>query len=480
MIQSLADFLHIPEAEFLKYGCFNGFVNQDTPLFLSPYLLRRYRVGDFENAYDSVMEHFQEIFTLLAQSRGEDKAWRAAVDRLKYQEVREIGLGYSRLGIQGRAPSGSNKLRLLSGLKNLIDMHLTNPEEIAAVTIFEDHLGPDQMSDLLASNIKRHLARYSQTTLLLMGIDRSRLRRWRIRKETVFLPEHPYCKGKPILLVPVAILSALPRVSSLQKLPLLFSVGSAARRELRELITGVAKNVVRSVRTAAIRDRLSQKPELLREVIKAYGLELSKPYDLQNDPLGIVAWYGDATAMLKELPRATTGKVQTGIQLRTFIFELIAGIRRLVEKQGYWKTMYRTSGNGSARAPMRETSINLILGMLMERECGEAGVDLNMAPGVGNGEPDFKFSVGPLKGIVEVKRLAHSRLLSGALAQVVKYAEADAFDPLILLVVNNGGSLQRLERLKDRLNRDETLAPLHIALEYINGASQLSPSKDRG
>lgn len=478
MVQSLADFLHIPEAEFSKHGCFNGFVNQDTPLFLSPYLLKRHRVGDFENAYESVMEHFQEIFTILAQSRGDDDAWRDAIARLKYQEVREIGLGYSRLGIQGRAPSKSTKLRLLSGLKHLIDLHMTNPEDMAAVAIFEDHLGPDQMSDLLASNIKRHLARYTQTALLLMGIDRSRLRRWRIRKETVFLPEHPYCKGKPILLLPVAILSALPRVSSLQTLPTLFPARSMARKELRELITGVARNVARSARTAAIRARLAEKPHLLREVLKAYGLELSKPYDLENDPLGIVAWYGEATTMLKELPRVSPGKVLTRNQLRIFILELIARIRKLIEKQGYWRTLYRrASGKENERAPLRETSINLMLGMLMERDCQEAGIDLNLAPGVANGEPDFKFSVGPIKGLIEVKRLTHPKLISDALAQVARYAEADVFDPLVLLVVNNGGDPQRLKKLKARA---EMLSAPHIEVEYINGSTRLVPSEEPG
>lgn len=477
MIQSIADFLRIPEDAFAQLGCFNGFVNQDAPLFLSPYLLKQYRQGDFEAAYGSVVSHITRILDLLKESNGQDAHWLEAFNTLKYQEVREIGLGYSRLSIRGRQPSQNVRARFLSGLRNLVRMNVDDPEHMSAVTIFEDHLGPDQMSDLLASIIKRHIARYTQTMLLLMGVDRSRLRRWRLRKETVFLPEHPFCKGKPILLLPTAILSSLPKISTARQLPALFDPKSKARLELRSLIVGVSRTIQKADRTAAINAKLAARPELLRDILKRFGNQLSSSYDFARDPGGVISWYADAKEMLA-LPRNPSGPahVFTEEDMRDFLRGTITYLKDLFEKKGYWRNLYRTRREtGDEPLPLRENSINWLLAMLLERECREAGLDLSPTPSLGSGEPDFKISTGLVKGLVEVKRLSHNKLISGAPEQIREYAASERFALAILLVVNNGGEPARLDQLRVKLASPE-FRELNIEEAYIDASQRSTPA----
>jgi hypothetical protein len=87
---------------------FDPALNVDTPLFVDPFLLYWAVDPEFNGAFDGVFDHFRRLFEQLAADPN------AQVERwLRFPEVPEVCLGYSRRGVMGLGTGthGSGQIR---------------------------------------------------------------------------------------------------------------------------------------------------------------------------------------------------------------------------------------------------------------------------------------------------------------------------------------------------------------------------------
>ena len=110
---SLTEHFKIDSAKFGATCAFDSLLNQDTHLFIDPFLLDGTKQKEFANARESLLGRFREIIKLLGASKETDDIfWKQAAKRLRFKEIAGFGLGYSKGGTSGSGvgPTFTRKL----------------------------------------------------------------------------------------------------------------------------------------------------------------------------------------------------------------------------------------------------------------------------------------------------------------------------------------------------------------------------------
>lgn len=420
MIESIADHLNVSEEAFAQTGAFNAFLGKDTRLFISPVLLREFRGEYFSDAFSRLATHLEEVMGLLAKSNGSDDDWARALKALRFEEVPEIGLGYSLRGTQGARITRGQKETLLRGLHRLVRLGVTGAENLAFAMPLESRLGPDAISDFLASVLKKNLLRFTQSVCERLSIPKERLRSFRLTEhddETFLLPIHPSLMRRskrpgsnespahrPIILVPKALLSAMPGVTSGQKLPSLFPARSKERILLDELFQNVAariraKELNRRTAGDHVENFLKGNRTILERILDLFAQMLGQ-YSWENDPDFQVKFYSIARALLSNSTQPN--QVTNRDELRDFIQEQCARLKDQFERQEKIQSLFHDENGEPITDEMRiQSVIDVILGIKAE----DAGLKCERAA-TGASKPDFEISRGSgLKACVEIKFL---------------------------------------------------------------------------
>src|SRR5215203_2956551 len=105
--RQLSDEFGIPKTWLRKHAVFDPTLDIDAPLFIDPFLLSHSVHKEFSDCgFDACETHFGTIFALLRASQHKgDKAWKAALERLRHGEVGGMSgtcLGYSKHSTRGR------------------------------------------------------------------------------------------------------------------------------------------------------------------------------------------------------------------------------------------------------------------------------------------------------------------------------------------------------------------------------------------
>lgn len=422
MIQSVADYLKVSEEAFAQTGAFNAFLGRDTRLFISPVLLQGYRGAHFADAFSRLSAHLDEVMSLLAKSNGADDYWGLALRALRFEEVPEIGLGYSMRGTQGARITRGQKETLLCGLHRLVRLGVTGAENLAFAMPLQSRLGPDAISDFLASVLKKNLLRFTQSVCERLSIPSETLRHFRLSEhddETFLLPVHPSLRQRrkpvgtgetsaprPIILVPQALLSAMPTVTSAPKLASLFPAKSSERGSLDDLFEQIAKRVRRrelNRHTAGdgVEKFLSEKPAILGRALGNFA-ELLGPYPWQDDPDFQVKFYPIAQALISGLGQAKSRPVRTVDELHDFVLGLCARLKDEFERKEKTESLFYGKGDERTTDELRIQSVlDVLLGMKAE----DVGLKCERAS-TGSAKPDFEISRGEdLKACIEIKLL---------------------------------------------------------------------------
>lgn len=422
MIQSVADYLKVSEEAFEQTGAFNAFLGRDTRLFISPVLLQGYRGLHFSDAFTRLSAHLDEVMSLLAKSNGSDDYWVLALRTLRFEEVPEIGLGYSVRGTQGARITRGQKETLLRGLHRLVRLGVTGAENVAFAMPLESRLGPDAISDFLASALRKNLLRFTQSVCERLSIPKDGLRQFRLSEhddETFLLPVHPSVRQRkkrggsseapalrPIILVPKALLSAMPTVTSGPGLASLFPARSSERGLLDDLFRTIAQRIkVRELtrKTAGdiVEQFLKENPELFGHAMHVFAERLGH-YEWETDPDFQVKFYPIALALMSGFGSTQSGPVSTPEQLRDFALDMCARLKDQFERKEKTESLFYKKDDEKATDEMRIQSVlDVVLGMKAE----EAGLKCERASH-GSAKPDFEISRGEdLIACIEIKLL---------------------------------------------------------------------------
>jgi hypothetical protein len=445
-----------------KAGAFNAILDVDTHFFIDPVLLRKTGVPELKNSHQRVLNHFREILLLLENSKARhDAMWRAAARKLTFHEVKGICMGYSQKGTAGSGMGTALRERLLGTAKEIVDAGIKEPEIFELVGLFEEGIGSDRVSDMIAGIIEPDLVHFSLRVFRDLGVIPA------TAANEASLPRNPFNKTR-VILVPQKILHPLPIAHDWDDISTVVSENERVRREVNQLV-GRTWRETRRIDKAELRRALLGNPKALKELLASFREGPPRPYDFAADPEGEIVWHREAEKYTSKYPLSLALTTQPTIDdVEKLVLEICGQFKRLVEDRGLAKTLYRED-NGR---PRHERHAQLLFLAVADSYCRANNVDISPETNSGRGPVDFKFSRGyELRVLVEVKLSTNPKLVDGYTKQLPQYQKSEQTERAVYMVIEVGGSEQRMKNLRKIAKQAGEDGPKLLEIDGVPGPS---------
>jgi hypothetical protein len=296
MVISLADFYGIPPHLFQKSGALDPILGIDTRLFIDPRLLVDTAVPELAGSAAKIASHFEDVVRLLVHVRSVgDPFWRQADRLLTFPEVRGLCIGYSTDGTAGRGMGPKKRSSLLDTSTRIVQAGVQDPTLFELVGAFEDGVGPDLISDMVAKIIMADLIAFTQRVCSDLGIPMES-QRISSQHPAEDLPRNPETEA-PLVLVPMDVLRDLPVAETFSDIFWIAEQNQALRDELNSLIGTSWRKLTTRDQKHGLRESFINQPGTLVDVIAQYIAEERERYDFHDDRSGEVQWYRVAREM---------------------------------------------------------------------------------------------------------------------------------------------------------------------------------------
>jgi hypothetical protein len=284
-----------------KDDWFDVILDNDTELFLDPFLVFKEKAQFWQGAHDYIIFHFNHAFILIAEGNCNPKSlsYKKAIDLLIFREPKELCLGYT---AQGTAGLGSGYGRhIATAISEAIGRGLLHPRHFEELGILNEGIGADRISDITCTILKRRLVEYTQEIANRHGIPMSLHRIYaahfdeqRLRWESpeVQVPTNPYTQG-PLLFVPRRFLRDLPTLNA---------EDWWNNYENEQLRTDVNYEIMERVDKATIVAAARQHPEAVRAWTQQKERQTATPYDFAGDPKGVWQWDAETEQFVQKHP----------------------------------------------------------------------------------------------------------------------------------------------------------------------------------
>jgi hypothetical protein len=400
---------------------FDPILTADTQLFIDPF---RIYVDDDEHwreAHDDLTDFFTFALELIARS-GFDAAsahWRAARRLLTFPEPPEFCLGY------GITPFGSGTGEgfggvMMEGARVAIEAGLKDLTHFEELTLFEDGIGPDRISDIACNVLKKYFVAYTQEVCERHGVEMqpvavrhagwNRDYGWQDEREN--LPVNPWTE-RGVLLVPSRFLRPLPTIDPADFWDWSWEYRSEDIRGQFNYDLGRRVNARIIVSFARLNPHLA---DAYVEHVEEVGAK--PPYDFEVDPDSEYRWYaaGLQLAALATVP----AEPESEDAFCQWVRELLEDFIHNIEQQDGWLLLWVDD------KPRKERFVQALLRTAVWRACREAGVDFTGEANAGRGPVDFKFSQGwNLRALAEVKLTNSTQFWHGLESQTPQYMASE-------------------------------------------------------
>jgi hypothetical protein len=341
--RQLSDEFGIKEDWLNQKGVFNPTLDIDAPLFIDPFLLPHSRHREFrECAFEAYESHFGEIYRLLrASERAGDKAWKAALGAFRRGEVKGMSgtcLGYSKHSTHGRAFGPKKSKQALIWAKEVIEIGVKDPELFSALSLFEGGIGPDLISDMVASITLDCIIRFNDRILreamdelgLRLPIQKSSIQ----GREAELLPNPYDNRGAPVILLASDILKYLPLLEDPRKLSGLAEHNADLRKRVNLHISEVFKIRFKKEREA-IKKRAMESGAAFQALLDLMKLSEKEPYDLARDPAGLMQWraLADQFSGLYKVELKENKRLAAIDRIEDVVRQIIAKFKELIEER---------------------------------------------------------------------------------------------------------------------------------------------------
>ena len=410
-------------------GVFDAVMDRDSHFFINILRLKATTVPEFKESYEKVNEFFRGIAKLLAaasvKDTSKDKFFRAAFAKFEFSEVNGINLGFSE-SERGSGMGAMLRKQVLCDAFDMIKQGTKDPEIFQLVGLFEDNIGPDRLSDMIATIIEDDIKAYTS----------------RVQKEFSISPEkYPnlqFCKSGRIynpykkcalLLLPVEILHELPIARSWEDIDRVVSENQAIRDEINEAIGEEWRKWASSDKKQYIRDYIFKNPEKCARVIEDYRQQSIGAYSPYQDIDYFVdkLWYRIKNSGLSFIEKDNSTR-----DTFTVSKQILDVFKQWVEDNRGWDVIQ------SADTRKREKIVQRIIHLSALAYIEANKLDISCEPDEGRGPVDFKVSNGEDKTLIEVKLSSNQQYMHGYEVQVEEYGKAEKTEKLIYVLIDVG------------------------------------------
>ena len=426
-----------------RLGVFDPVLNADTKLFIDPLLLGNSRHIEIKtNARQSWKTHFEAIIKLLRASQAEgDLAWRNARRRFVFHEITGTCLGYGSNTIRGSGFGEALTDQVLGTASQIVAMGINDPDLFVLMSLFEEGIGPDRISDMTTNVIAQDLISFTERICKKLNLP---TQLFKIGTHSGQLPRNPTQKqNSPIVLVPSDILRDLPVAMSREDISSVVFENEMLRQGVSVQVGEIWKAKTRQEKLA-LRDLMLSSPVAFKSLISAAAEAEKAPYDENIDPKGLLVWRPLRESVARDYPfTLALSEKPTPDDLFALVRKIVKQFQTLVEDKGLWKMMY----HGEIVRP--EHNAQMLFFAVADAYCKANNIDISPEADAGNGPVDFKLSKGyNHRVLVEVKLSKNPKIVTGYTSQLEIYRKAEETVQAVYLILDVGSMGNKLKQLQ--------------------------------
>lgn len=451
MLVLVSDYLALDD-ELEELGVFDSILNKDSNFFINLIRLKSAQVPEFKNSYKEINNFFSKIATLLEVSDNKgDKFYKAALNLFKFSEVNGINLGFS----ESKYGSGfGEKLRkqVIDDAFDIVKKGSKQPEIFQLVGLFEENIGPDRLSDMIATIIFSDIVNYTKRINQELGINSKTCPDLNFNEGLIV---NPY-KGCDILLLPIEVLHELPIAKCWDDIDRVISENENIRREINQAVSHEWHKWASGTKKHYIKEHIFKDPEKCARIVDGYRQSIIPEFKLSKD----IDYF--VTLLFKKMKKSgmtfTTEEAETKTSSQA-ANDVLCIFKNWVENNRGWSTIQETASIN------REKVVQRLIHLGAKYYVETNDMDISLEPDAGRGPVDFKFSRGEDITVVEVKLSSNPQYLHGYDVQVEEYAKAEETNQKIyvLIDVGNPGRLKTIkEKHQARLDQGENPPELII------------------
>ena len=454
-----------------KLGVFDPILNADTKLFIDPLLLKNSRHNEIKKAArQSWREHFEAIIKLLRASKiTDDLAWRSARKRFVFHEITGTCLGYGSNTIRGSGFGNALTNQVLDTASQIVAMGIEDPDLFVLMSLFEEGIGPDRLSDMTTNVIAKDLIAFTGRVCAELDVPTEP---FRVGTHTGSLPRNPTQKERvPVILVPKDVLRDLPVAMSREDISHIVFENEMLRQGVNIHVGDIWKAKTRQEKNE-LRKLMLSSPEAFNSLISTVGKAKKIPYDDNADPNGVLTWRPIRESIARDYPfKLALSKKPTPDDLFALVRKIVEQFRTLIEDKGLWKLMYH---NGVARS---EHNAQMLFFAVADGYCKDNDIDLSPEADSGNGPVDFKLSTGYNGRVLVEVKLSKNKVVTGYTKQLEIYRKAEETTQAIYLILDVGHMGNKATQLKMQQDKLKKAGHRVSEIVIVDALPKVSASK---
>lgn len=423
---------------------FDPILNDDTEVFVDPFLIFNEQLGFWADAHQCIIDHFNRCFRLIAEGHlnpGSVK-YQKAVDLLAFTEPKELCLGYTKRGTGGAGSARGFASIMARLIADSISRGIEDIDHFEELGIFEKGIGADRISDMASTILKPHLIEYTRSVVaahdlstelhvIRSGEYNEKRLRWSDVKTD--LPTNPFTQG-PVLLVAERFLNTLPTINK-------DDWWDAYENE--RLRTDMNYEVLGNVDKERIVQAARRNPEFVHEWATERESEPVSSYNLSTDPEGLYRWDPVSREYVAAHP-VDLPEAQNEAEFFEVIKTVVEQFKLFVEEQGGWDLLW----NGTKEK--HEKAVQLLFRGIAKHYCESNNVVLDPEVNLGRGPVDFKFSNGyERRAHLEIKKVHSTQFWHGLEEQLPSYMKSDEVNDGWFMAVQYRETKRQLERIAE-------------------------------
>ena len=465
-----SSYFKLPHRKFVQGGVFDGQTQRDIPLHVDPLLLKGCKIPEFDGAYQKFLDYFNEIVSLTSGMSNpfiKLRCFRQIVTRMRFPEVVNTGLGYSKSNTKGSGISGKLSNQLATSCVEIVQAGIKDPAFFTLLPFIEDGIGADRISDMTIDILLEEFLVYTQRVAKEKGIKCSNLK---YKGDSYQIP---FINRRPYLLIPHSLLAHLPIARSYDDIDRVCNYNRELRLRVCKAI-GVNMADFDKMRKSERKKAILAHSTLLNDLLN-YCKNLDVlGYDFVSDEMMLYADIRMAE-LVKQQPVNLGHLVSSdNVDVIGVTREIIKQYKMMIENNHMYWLLY--NDNHQQRD---EKAAQLLFYMMAHFYCVANNIDLSRECDPGVGELDFKLSNGfSKKVLIEVKKASSSSLLAGYTKQLPAYEKAEwTTDSFYLVIKDKQNTDAAIKKLFD--TRTEQLHQGKKCPEIIVIDAQEKPSASK-
>ena len=436
---------NISKENIIRTGVFDVLIDEDSHFFINIKRLQATNISEFVGAYEKVNEYFRQIGILLKAATPEDKLYRSALAKFDFPEVKGINLGFSSSS-HGAGFGKQLRNQIMKDAYEIIRSGSEQPEIFHLTSLFEENVGPDRLSDMVARIIYNNIVSYTKRVNTELGITPEKYPQYQFFNGIVC---NPYKQGMELLLLPADILHELPIARCWDDIDRVCRENQAIRNEINEIVSSEWSKMASSQKKKYLRDYIFMNPERLTHIIDSYRETTVKPFDVFSNIDYLIGFL-----------KSTLNSIDD--QLTSF-----DASKKILENYQEWIEYHRGSliiNNSDTKSAEKVVQRTIHACALMF--CKEHNWDISPEEDGGRGPVDFKISRGNDKTVIEIKLTSNQQCVHGLSTQIEEYALAENTKNKIFVIVDTGNHSERvqnvLEKRKELINAGKETAHIIV------------------